>query len=108
MAMIKEDRASRGSASKDATAARQQSNILISGDRLARTKAWIEARRLIGADPLGKRFAERVATVIARSYAECGDAATISDDTALMMIRDMLLDLDEGIIKRNKRRRLPR
>jgi hypothetical protein len=83
----------------------RESLTVFRADRLGRVKEWIAARRLIDEDPRGKVFAERVAVVISRTYAELGDAATIADDVALMLIRDMLLDLDEEIIKRNRRKR---
>lgn len=49
-----------------------------------------------------------MAAVIGMSYAECGDAATIRDDEALMLIRELLLGADEAIISLHKNVRLPR
>jgi hypothetical protein len=37
-----------------------------------------------------------------------GDAATVADDEGLMMIRDLLLEIDDTLIERNKRKRLSR
>jgi hypothetical protein len=48
-----------------------------------------------------------VAVIIGMSYAECGDAATIKDDEALMLIRELLLTANETIIERHKGIRLP-
>lgn len=49
-----------------------------------------------------------IATVVGMSYAECGDAAKITDDEALMLIRELLLEADETVIERHKDMRLPR
>ena len=51
---------------------------------------------------------ECIAAVIGRSYAERGDAATIKDDEALMLIRELLLREDEAMINMYKNMRLPR
>lgn len=74
-------------------------------DRLSRVKDWMSVH--LGPDlEVRKRFVRRVAVIVGRTYAECGDAATLADDVALMMIRDLLLELDEGLIRRHKRARL--
>lgn len=52
------------------------------------------------------RLCEYIAAIIGKTYAECGDAAVLPDDDALMMIRDFLLFFDESIIERNKERNL--
>jgi hypothetical protein len=62
-------------------------------------------RRSIHADPRGKRVANLVAAAISKTYAECGEAAVLADDTALTIIRDILLEFDEEIIKRNTKNR---
>lgn len=49
-----------------------------------------------------------IATVVGMSYAECGDGAKITDDEALMLIRELLLEADETVIERHKDMRLPR
>lgn len=72
-------------------------------DRLARVKDWFEARRAMAADPFGYYFAYRVAIIVRKTYVVSGDAATVSDDIALMMIHDMLLQLDGDMLKRSKR-----
>jgi hypothetical protein len=77
-------------------------------DRLGRIKDWLEARRAVAAGPLGYRFAYRVAAIIRKTYVVCGDAATIADDTALMMIREMLFNLDGELLTRSKRVRSAR
>ncbi len=85
-----------------------QVEIQIRLDRLGRVKDWLEARRAVAADPLGYRFAYRVAAIIRKTYVVCGDAATIADDTALMMIHEMLLKLDGELLTRNKKARSAR
>jgi hypothetical protein len=47
---------------------------------------------------------ERMAAVIGLTYAELGDGAPLTDDEALDMIRDLLLDYDDQIITRNYER----
>lgn len=61
-----------------------------------RTEAWLNG--LLG----------RIAAVIGMSYAECGDSAKITDDEALMLIRELLLEADETVIERHRGRKLPR
>ncbi|HEY0378338.1 MAG TPA: hypothetical protein VGC87_15590 [Pyrinomonadaceae bacterium] len=76
-------------------------------DRLARVKNWLRVRE--GRNPPSNnqilKFPGRVAASIAKTYAERGDGATLPDDVALRRIKDLLLELDEGIINRNQRRR---
>ncbi len=45
---------------------------------------------------------DQIAAVICETYAEAGDDAVLPDDEALLMIRDILLDDDQGIIERNR------
>ena len=47
---------------------------------------------------------ERMAAIIGLTYAELGDGAPLTDDEALDMIRDLLLDYDNQIITRNYER----
>lgn len=47
---------------------------------------------------------ERMAAIIGLTYAELGDGAPLTDDEALDMIRDLLLDYDDQIITRNYER----
>jgi len=54
------------------------------------------------------RLPDRIAAIVGKTYAEEGDAATLSDDEAIMMIRDLLAELDDTLIERNKRKRLSR
>jgi hypothetical protein len=51
---------------------------------------------------------DRIAAVIAHTYTELGDAATLADDEGLAMIRDLLLQHDPEIINRNRFRRIRR
>lgn len=97
-----------GGAPEDNSIRGEGSHTLLRIDRLFRVKQWLKTQRHVDEELWGKRFAEDVAIIIGRTYAERGDAAIIADDVALMMIRDLLLDADEGIIKRNKMKRLPR
>lgn len=74
-------------------------------DRLERVKEWIGAGHAPKTNVKRYRFPDKVAAIVSKTYAECGDGATLSDDIALIKIRDLLLDLDEGIIDRNKRKK---
>jgi hypothetical protein len=51
---------------------------------------------------------DKIAGVIGKTWVVAGDDFTLSDDEALIRIRDMLEEIDEGIIKRNKKKRLSR
>lgn len=73
-------------------------------DRLARVKDWIRAGRSPMSNVQRYKFPDKVAAIIAKTYAERGDGALITDDVALRKIRDLLLDLDESIIRRNTRK----
>lgn len=54
------------------------------------------------------KFPERVAAIIGKTYAVRGDDFKLEDDVALTRIRDLLEELDDGIIERNKNKRLSR
>jgi len=54
------------------------------------------------------KLPDRIAAIISKTYAEMGEAFTLSDDEANMMIRDLLNELDETLIPRNKKKRLSR
>lgn len=54
------------------------------------------------------KLPDRIAAIIGKTYAEMQDAATLADDEALMMIRDLLLEIDDTLIERNKKKRLSR
>jgi hypothetical protein len=76
--------------------------------RIARGK---EVKNRMSAEEFALKAAklpERVAAIVGKTYAEMGDAATLADDEAVMMIRDLLLELDDTLIKRNKHKRLAR
>lgn len=47
----------------------------------------------------------RIAMIISQTCAEAGDAFEVADDEALGKIRDLLLELDQEIIERAKKRR---
>ena len=52
-------------------------------------------------------FFKHVAMIIGKTYAEHGEDAQLADDLALMLIRDLLLDLDAEIIDRHRNQKLP-
>lgn len=54
------------------------------------------------------KFPERVAAVIGKTYAVRGDDFTLTDDEANTRIRDLLDELDNKLIERNKNKRLSR
>lgn len=72
-------------------------------DRLERVKQWLRLDQSSRINILRHKFPDKVAAIISRTYAECGDGATLPDDIALMKIRDLLLELSVGIINQNKR-----
>jgi len=53
------------------------------------------------------KLADRVATIVGKTFAVLGDDTEISDDQALVRIRDLLEVIDPEIIHRNKNKRLP-
>lgn len=59
-------------------------------------------------DDQRRKFCNRVAAIISHTYVELGDGANFADDEALLMIRDLLLQLDDTIIKRNSIIRITR
>lgn len=54
------------------------------------------------------KLPDRVAAIVGKTYSERGDAFELADDQAMGMIRDLLFELDETIIERNKNKRLAR
>ncbi|HKO43378.1 MAG TPA: hypothetical protein VJU84_08810 [Pyrinomonadaceae bacterium] len=54
------------------------------------------------------KLPDRVAAIVGKTYAVEGDAAVMRDDQALMMIRDLLDEIDDKLIDRNKAKRLNR
>ena len=52
------------------------------------------------------KLPDRIATIIGKSVAEVGDDFSICDEEALHLIRNLLLELDETVIQRNKNKRL--
>ncbi len=56
---------------------------------------WKASRFLV--NPL-----EMIAAIISETYAEAGEDAVFADDEALVMIRDLLLDVDTTIIERTR------
>ena len=54
------------------------------------------------------KLPDRVATIIGKTFSVKGDSWEIDDTQALVMIRDLLDELDETLIDRNKDKRLIR
>lgn len=54
------------------------------------------------------KFPDRVAAVVGKTYAVRGDAEEISSAEAVVRIVDMLNEIDETLIERNKDKRLQR
>lgn len=54
------------------------------------------------------KFPERVASIIGKTFLICGDDYKISNDEAIARIRDLLDEMDETLIERNKNKRLSR
>lgn len=54
------------------------------------------------------KFPERVAAIVGKTYAVMGDGFKLPDDEALTRIRDLLDELDETLVERNKKKRLSR
>jgi hypothetical protein len=54
------------------------------------------------------KLPDRIAAVIGKTYAVRGDAFEMADDQAVMMIRDLIDELDETLIERNKNKKLAR
>jgi hypothetical protein len=81
-----------------------------SSEDLQRVMQQIVARRTFAHEPpenLLVVFIRRVAIIVGKTYAERGESAQLADDLALMLIRDLLLDLDAEIIDRHRNRKLP-
>jgi hypothetical protein len=75
--------------------------------RLERTIEWLLSKDSVRGGFREVRVREFIATVISMTYLERGDKAMLADDTALMIIRNLLLAYDKNIIKRNRHRRIP-
>lgn len=53
------------------------------------------------------KLADRVACIVSKTFAVQGDEAALTDEEALIRIRDLLEAIDPQIIERNKKKRLP-
>jgi hypothetical protein len=71
-------------------------------DRLVKAKEWLKAKKNLKGEFGVYHLCERMAVIISKTYLERGDEVELADDMALMIIRDLLLALDEQIIERNK------
>jgi hypothetical protein len=49
-----------------------------------------------------------IACIVGKTYAELGDDAQLADDEALLLIREILLHIDETLFESSKNRKLPR
>ena len=54
------------------------------------------------------KLPERIAAIVGKTYSVMGDDFKMSDDEAITRIRDLLDELDETLIERNKKKRLSR
>lgn len=73
------------------------------GKKLRKEQEWLKAKM----DTLKiVKFPERVAAIVAKTFAVRGDDYSLSDDEALVRIKDLLEELDPEIIARNKNKRL--
>lgn len=54
------------------------------------------------------KLPDRIAAVVGKTYAVLGDAFEMNDDEALGRIRDLLDEIDETLVERNKGKRLAR
>jgi hypothetical protein len=52
-------------------------------------------------------FFDEIAGIIGKTYVERGDGAQLADDVALLMVREILLEIDAGIIERHRDRPMP-
>ncbi len=55
-----------------------------------------------------RKLPERIAAVVGKSYAVKGDSFELADDEIVGRIRDLLDELDETLIERNKNKKLAR
>lgn len=55
-----------------------------------------------------RKFPERVAAIIGKTWQVRGDDAELADDEAVQRIRDLLDEMDNTLIERNKNKRLSR
>lgn len=53
------------------------------------------------------RLPDKIAAIVGKTFAVRGDDADLSDEQALIRIRDLIEEIDEKIIDRNKKKRLP-
>jgi hypothetical protein len=54
------------------------------------------------------KLPDRIGAIVGKTFTVQGDGASIADDQALGMIRDLLEELDETVIERNQNKRLAR
>ena len=54
------------------------------------------------------RVIEQIALIISKTYVERGDSFQLTDDIALMIIRDLLIKYNPFIIVRNRNNKLPK
>jgi cell division protein ZapA (FtsZ GTPase activity inhibitor) len=57
-------------------------------------------------DAKEREVINNIAIVLSKTYAELGDKFQLSDDQALIIIKDLLLDYNLAIIARNKNKRI--
>jgi hypothetical protein len=55
-----------------------------------------------------QRLPDRIAAIVAKTYAIQVDAWELEDDVALVMIRDLINDIDDTLVERNAKKKLAR
>jgi hypothetical protein len=54
------------------------------------------------------KLPDRIAAIVGKTHTVQGDQAEMADDQALSMIRDLLEELDDQVVERNKKKRIAR
>jgi len=54
------------------------------------------------------KLPDRIAAIVGKTFTVQGDEASMADDQALSMIRDLVEELDDQVIERNKNKKLNR
>jgi hypothetical protein len=101
------------SLNSDSAALGAQRELILEAFRALLDHRLVNSRLVLRLTPeqttlLEGKLHDQIATVIAHTYAELGDAAPLADDEGLTMIRDLLLRHDPEIINRNRFRRIRR
>lgn len=68
----------------------------------------LPSRRMENREASPSEIIEKIALIISKTYVACNDSYQLSDDEALMLIQDHLIQYNPTIIARNKNKRLPK